>query len=116
MKPIIAFCLLLVLTSCATYEWHPGRCRHEAMYVGAILAEKYLMGSVIIEISLTDRKGVTHAQACIMDAMKRCRYFSMDNGAAVESPRDEISRDVISIVSYSEYIEMMKKYAHEKHK
>ena len=85
MKNLIAFCLLLVLTSCATRESYKGWCRHEALYVASVLAEQYPADDVKIEILKKEYEA--HAQVYLLNGDKR-KYFKLWHGYVNEAHSD----------------------------
>ena len=115
MKNLIAFCLLLVLTSCTTLESHKGWCRHDALYVAAVLSEQYpAPGMVNIEIlkGKSDFGEEYHAQVYLWNGHKR-RYFKLWHGYVNEAHRDVMLVDgweVIETLTLKEFFNSQYKW------
>ena len=89
MKNLLIIAMLF-LTSCASMELkqHKAFCRHEALFVGAILTEQYQApGMVGVEWSKTGPMDF-HVQAFARLGGNKKVYFTRWANHAVESPRD----------------------------
>ena len=105
MKNLIITLLIVLSTGCASMELkqYKGKCRHDALFVASVLAERYpTPDTVFIEVSKSGNE--THAQAFIKVAEKRI-YFSPWHNRVWESTRDEQSGKIIKDYTLKEFFE-----------
>ena len=128
MKNLILAIIITLSTGCASMELkqHKAFCRHDALFVASVLVDHYPPESVFIEVSqaknyiITDKEYYidpavmkkpkpTHAQAYVKDGANRI-YFSRWHNIAVESPRDEVSGDIIRDYTIKQFIDSNRKW------